>query len=70
MRRTDSKSEWVLPASTCSGHIEPASLKRQHVKASEGNENAVANAWLKQDGKPKKLNVEPFRSSTLFDTRV
>ena len=40
----DSKSEWVFPAATRSGHIEPGSLKRQHLHACEGRENARANA--------------------------
>lgn len=36
MRQTNTVSEWVFPARTRSGHIEPASLKRQHVKACTG----------------------------------
>jgi integrase len=35
MRRTLSTSEWVFPAATRSGHIEPSSLKKQHAKACE-----------------------------------
>jgi integrase len=33
MRRAVSKTEWVFPASTKSGHIEKSSLKKQHSKA-------------------------------------
>ena len=67
MRGTDVKSEWVFPAATRSGHIEPGSVKRQHLKACEGKENAVTNAALKA-GEPKKLNVEPFPLYTLRHT--
>ena len=33
MRRSDRESEWVFPAPTISGHIEPSSLKKQHDRA-------------------------------------
>jgi len=33
MRRTVAASEWVFPAPTKSGHIEPSSIKKQHSKA-------------------------------------
>jgi integrase len=33
MRRTTSKIDWVFPAPTRSGHIEPSSLKKPHAKA-------------------------------------
>jgi len=36
MRKTNTASEWVFPAATRSGHIEPASVKRQHLKACKG----------------------------------
>src|SRR5262249_10187003 len=31
MRKSTSTSDWIFPATTKSGHIEPASLKRQHL---------------------------------------
>src|SRR5215467_5498074 len=58
MRRTEASTEWVFPAGTRSGHIEPSSLKRQHHNACEGQANAVANAKRKP-GQPLKWNVEP-----------
>ena len=67
MRRGDSKSEWVFPAATRSGHIEPGSLKRQHLHACEGRENALANAKRAND-EPKKWNVQPFPLYTLRHT--
>jgi integrase len=67
MRRTDSRSEWVFPAATRSGHIEPGSLKRQHLHACEGKLKAAANAKLKA-GEPKASNVEPFPLYTLRHT--
>jgi integrase len=33
MRSTASESDWVFPAPTISGHIEPSSLKKPHAKA-------------------------------------
>jgi integrase len=33
MRRTVATSEWVFPALTKSGHIEPSTLKKRHQKA-------------------------------------
>ncbi len=33
MRRAQVTSEWVFPAPTKSGHIEPSSLKKQHTRA-------------------------------------
>jgi integrase len=33
LRRLTAKTEWVFPAETKSGHIEPSSLKKQHPKA-------------------------------------
>ena len=67
MRKTDAKSEWVFPAATISGHIEPASLKRQHLAACEGQENREANAKLKS-GEPKKWSVVLFPLYTLRHT--
>jgi len=48
-----------LPASARSGHIEPASVKRQHLHACEGRENELKNAQRKEGG-PKKWSVELF----------
>lgn len=59
MRSTDATSEWVFPAPTRSGHIEPGSLKRQHWLACEGKQNRLENE-RRAHGQPKKSNVEPF----------
>ena len=67
MYSTNASSEWVFPAGTRSGHIEPCSLKRQHRHACEGRANAVENAKRKA-GQPKKWNVEPFPLYTLRHT--
>lgn len=67
MRKTNSSSEWVFPAATRSGHIEPASLKRQHLHACEGKQNEAENAKRK-DTDPKKWSVEPFPLYTLRHT--
>src|SRR5439155_6357295 len=67
MRKTDSASEWVFPAGTKSGHIEPSSLKRQHLNACEGRANKAENAKRK-DGEPKKWSAEPFPLYTLRHT--
>lgn len=67
MRKTASASDWVFPAATRSGHIEPASLKRQHLHACEGRVNAVRNA-KRREGEPKTWSVEPFPLYTLRHT--
>jgi integrase len=36
MRKTDSASPWVFPASTKSGHMEPCTVKKPHLKACKG----------------------------------
>jgi integrase len=60
MRRTASSvSEWVFPAPTRSGHIEPGTLKRPHRHACEGTQNELHNAQRKP-GEPMNWNVEPF----------
>jgi integrase len=33
MRRAESKSEWVFPRDTASGHVEASTLKKQHEAA-------------------------------------
>ena len=67
MRATDRQSQWVFPSATRSGHIEPGSVKRQHVHACEGKENASLNA-KRQPGEPKRWGVEPFPLYTLRHT--
>jgi integrase len=67
MRGTNAASEWVFPAATRSGHIEPASVKRQHLNACEGVANKIANARLK-DGVAKVWNVERLPLYTLRHT--
>jgi len=62
MRKTDSPSPWVFPAPTKSGHIEPSTLKKQHVKACKGKS--------KDDEKTgeKRYDVQPFPLYTLRHT--
>jgi integrase len=62
MRRTVSSSEWVFPASTKTGHIEPSTLKKPHVKACKGN--------AKDDEKngEKRYDVQPFPLYTFRHT--
>jgi integrase len=67
MRRTNATSEWVFPAPTRSGHIEPGSVKRQHLHACEGKQNAWDNP-RRTYGEPKKWSVEPFPLYTLRHT--
>lgn len=62
MRRTYSTSDWLFPAGTASGHIEPASIKRQHLKACKGPQDQQSEA-----DKPKWA-VEPFPLYTLRHT--
>jgi integrase len=54
MRKTNNATSWVFPAPTMSGHIEPSSLKKQHVKACKG--------------KAKQYDVQPFPLYTLRHT--
>jgi len=56
-RRGTSESEWVFTAPTKSGHIEPSTLKKQHVKACKGA--------VKEKG---KWALEPFPLYTLRHT--
>jgi len=57
MRRTNNTSPWVFPAPTISGHIEPSTLKKPHVKACKGK------------GTPKgHYDVQPFPLYTLRHT--
>jgi len=41
MRREASSSDWIFPADTKSGHIETATLKKQHAKALEASKIAA-----------------------------
>jgi integrase len=67
MRITDARSEWVFPAPTRSGHIEPGSVKRQHAHACEGKQIELENI-RREDGEPKKWSLEPFPLYTLRHT--
>jgi integrase len=67
MRIANAASEWVFPARTRSGHIEPGSVKRQHRHACEGKQNELENA-RRQPSEPMKWNVEPFPLYTLRHT--
>ena len=69
MRRARSIGEWVFPAATASGHIEPASIKRQHVKACKGPQVLAAESETRQNATEKpKWNVERFPMYTLRHT--
>src|ERR1035438_9570785 len=62
MRKTNNATPWVFPAPTMSGHIEPSTLKKQHVKACKGKA---------QDDKKtgeKRYDVQPFPLYTLRHT--
>jgi integrase len=56
-------SDWVFPAQTKSGHIEPSSLKKQHVKAI-----SEATRLLREDSKRDDAELEPFELYTLRHT--
>ncbi len=53
-------SPWILPAQTKSGHIEPSSLKKQHVKAI-----AEATRILREERKNNELQLARFELYTL-----
>jgi integrase len=54
---------WVFPAQTMSGHIEPSSLKKQHLKAIE-----EATRILLEETKAKDTKLESFELYTLRHT--
>lgn len=56
-------SEWVFPAHTKSGHIEPSSLKKQHLKAI-----AEATRILREDTARGNVQLAPFDLYTLRHT--
>ncbi len=56
-------SRWVFPAKTKSGHIEPSSLKKQHIKAI-----AEATRILQEESKREDLQLAPFELYTLRHT--
>ena len=62
MRKTGSGAPWVFPAPTKSGHIEPSTLKKQHVKACKGKAEDD-----KKTGQ-KRYEVQPFPLYTLRHT--
>jgi integrase len=62
MRKTADSTEWVFPAPTKSGHIEPSTLKKQHVKACKGKAEDD-----KKTGE-KRYDVQPFPLYTLRHT--
>lgn len=67
MRVKTATSDFVFPAPTRSGHIEPGTLKRPHRHACEGEENRDKNA-RRQPDEPMKWSVEPFQLYTLRHT--
>ena len=56
-------SAWVFPAPTKSGHIEPSSLKKQHIKAL-----AEATRILRQETRKEDAQLGPFELYTLRHT--
>lgn len=56
-------SAWIFPAQTRSGHIEPSSLKKQHLKAI-----AEATRILREDTRKKDVQLSPFELYTLRHT--
>ena len=62
MRKTGNTAPWVFPAPTKSGHVEPSSLKKQHVKACKGKAEDD-----KKTGQ-KRYEVQPFPLYTLRHT--
>jgi integrase len=57
MRKTGNDSPWVFPAPTKSGHMEPSTIKKPHVKACKGGKKK-ADEWT----------IEPFPLYTLRHT--
>lgn len=62
MRKTGNTSRWVFPAPTKSGHMEPSTVKKPHMKACKGT--------AKDDPKTgeKRYAVQPFQLYTLRHT--
>jgi integrase len=56
-------SAWVFPAQTRSGHIEPSSLKKQHLKAI-----AEGTRLLQEEMNRKDVKLDPFDLYTLRHT--
>lgn len=56
-------SAWVFPATTKSGHIEPSSLKKQHIKAV-----AEATRMLRKETRTDDAQLVPFELYTLPHT--
>jgi len=57
MRNTGNDSPWVFPAPTKSGHMEPSTVKKPHVKACKGGKKKT-DEWV----------VQPFPLYTLRHT--
>ena len=55
-----SASAWVFPAQTKSGHIEPSTLKKQHLKAI-----AEGTRILREETKREDVELAPFELYTL-----
>lgn len=63
MRRDVATSEWIFPADTKSGHVEPSTLKKQHRKAME-----IGTRILRQETGHENAWLEPFVLYTLRHT--
>ena len=62
LARTNNNT-WIFPAPTKSGHIEPSSLKKQHVKAI-----AEATRILREESGNENAELAPFELYTLRHT--
>jgi integrase len=65
MRLQRGSSEWVFPAPTKSGHIEPSSLKKQHIRAI-----AEATRILREETKDDAVSLRPFELYTFRHTCI
>ena len=63
MRRDAATSTWIFPADTKSGHVEPSTLKKQHLKAL-----ALGTRILRQETGDENARLEPFVLYTLRHT--
>lgn len=62
MRKTESGSPWVFPAPTKSGHMEPSTLKKAHLKACKGGATDDVRTG------EKRYEIQPFPLYTLRHT--
>jgi hypothetical protein len=63
MRSTDAKSEWVFPAPTRSGHIEPGSLKATALARLRGEAEPLSKTSGARMARPKNGTSNRSRST-------